>query len=220
MSHERCLPVCGRGGRFQFLSSTRRKQILYPVHSSHQRLLRWPRNANAQAPAGVARLAGSRLFHCTYDKQAVRDAVYDMISRHDFTVQATIMEKSKAQPQVRKTEDRFYKYAWLYHLRHSSNRFLSSNDSLMVTAATIGKAAKRVSFEDSVRDVCKQIVPNKSLRTAFWPSQTDPCLQLADYCTWAIQRKWERGDARSYDLIAKKINYEFNLWEHGNTHYY
>jgi hypothetical protein len=30
------------------------------------------------------------------------------------------------------------------------------------------------------------------------PHMSDPCLQVADYCTWAIQRKWERGDERSH----------------------
>ncbi|MBB3990624.1 hypothetical protein GGR19_002044 [Croceicoccus naphthovorans] len=130
------------------------------------------------------------------------------------------MEKSKAQPQTRTTEDRFYQYGWLYHLKHSSPKFLGPNDSIQVTAATIGKKAKRVSFEDAVRDVCKQIIPKKRVRTAFWPAETDPCLQIADYCCWAIQRKWEKGDSRSYDHIAKKVNYEFDLWSHGKHHYF
>ncbi|WP_221403549.1 hypothetical protein, partial [Croceicoccus naphthovorans] len=159
-------------------------------------------------------------FHCTYDKQEVRDEVFTLLSEQDFTVQATIMEKSKAQPQTRTTEDRFYQYGWLYHLKHSSPKFLGPNDSIQVTAATIGKKAKRVSFEDAVRDVCKQIIPKKRVRTAFWPAETDPCLQIADYCCWAIQRKWEKGDSRSYDHIAKKVNYEFDLWSHGKHHYF
>src|SRR6185437_3685642 len=44
-------------------------------------------------------------FHCSKDKQEIRDAVFETISHHDFTVQATIMEKSKAQPQVRPTDE-------------------------------------------------------------------------------------------------------------------
>ena len=159
-------------------------------------------------------------FHCTYDRQEVRDEVFSLLATQDFTVQATIMEKSKAQPQTRTSEDRFYQYGWLYHLKHSSPKFLAANDSIQVTAATIGKKAKRVSFEDAVRDVCRQIIPKKRVRTAFWPAETDPCLQIADYCTWAIQRKWEKGDCRSYDQIAKKVNYEFDLWAHGNHHHF
>jgi hypothetical protein len=49
-------------------------------------------------------------FHATTDKQAVRDRVYETICSHDFTVQATIMEKSKAYPQVRSSRPRFYQY--------------------------------------------------------------------------------------------------------------
>ena len=45
----------------------------------------------------------------------------------------------------------------------------------------------------AVRDVVEQLVEARSYRTAFWPAQADPCLQAADYVTWAIQRKHEAG---------------------------
>jgi hypothetical protein len=71
-----------------------------------------------------------------------------------------------------------------------------------------------------VDDVVRQVSPCASHRVAFWPAESDPCLQVADYCTWAIQRKWERGDTRSYDLIEDKIESEFDAWEIGANHYY
>lgn len=46
-------------------------------------------------------------FHCSPDRQEVRDEVFAVIKNHDFRIQATIMEKSKAQPQVRASEARF-----------------------------------------------------------------------------------------------------------------
>lgn len=161
-------------------------------------------------------------FHCSPDRQEIRDEVFAVITRHPFTVQATIMEKAKAQPQVRPSEHRFYQYGWLYHLRHSTGQYLSPDTELHITAATIGTKAKRILFEDAIRDVCRQIIPRKQFQTSFWPCETDPCLQVADYCTWAIQRKWESGgtDTRSYDLIKDRITYEYDLWGHGNTLYY
>jgi hypothetical protein len=45
-------------------------------------------------------------------------------------------------------------------------------------------------------------------RVAFWPNMSEPCLLVADYCTWAIQRRWERGDGRSHALVAGKIRSE------------
>ncbi len=162
----------------------------------------------------------SDYFHCSTDKQEVRDEVFKLICGHDFKVYATIMEKSKAQAQVRSSEDRFYQYGWLYHLRYSGRLYRGSHSEIHITAATIGTKKKRITFEDSVRDVCQQTMTNKQWRTSFWPSQADPCLQLADYCTWAIQRKWETGCARSYDLIKDRVAYEFDLWKAGTTHYY
>jgi hypothetical protein len=34
-------------------------------------------------------------------------------------------------------------------------------------------------------------------------------LQIADYMTWAVQRKYETGDPRSCDLVGRKIMSEF-----------
>jgi hypothetical protein len=56
-------------------------------------------------------------FHASEDKQAVRDRVFALLQAHDFSVQATIMEKSKAMPKIRPTNHRFYQYAWFYHLK-------------------------------------------------------------------------------------------------------
>lgn len=161
-------------------------------------------------------------FHCSPDKQVVRDEVFNLIKQHPFTIQATIMEKAKAQPHIRSSEERFYQHGWFFHLKHSSKHYLKPDTELHVTAATIGTKKKRIAFEDAVRDVCRQIIPRKQFRTSFWPCETDPCLQVADYCTWAIQRKWESGgaDTRTYDLIKDRITYEFPLWAHGQVLYY
>ena len=40
-------------------------------------------------------------FHATADAQAVRNEVFKVIMRFPFTVQATVMEKCKAQPQLK-----------------------------------------------------------------------------------------------------------------------
>ena len=42
-----------------------------------------------------------------------------------------------------------------------------------------------------------------------WPC---PCLWVVDYCVWAIQRKWEREDARSHVLTQDKIKSEFLMF--------
>src|SRR5882757_882202 len=150
-------------------------------------------------------------FHATTDKQAVRDEVFAQIARHNYTFDATLLEKSKAQPQLRSSHDVFYKYAWYYHFQALARREIRPGDRLFAVAAEIGTKKSRAAFRQSVSDVLSQCVSYKVPRVlAFWPDVSDPCLQVADYCTWAISRKWERADLRSYALISHKVRSEYD----------
>lgn len=161
-----------------------------------------------------------REFHATDDKQAVRDRVFDVVARHHFRIDSTILEKRKARPHVRQDEHRFYQTAWFYHMRHVVPRVSAQGDQLLVIAASIGTKAKRRAFSAGLRDVMDQVAVGRDFRMAFWPAAVDPCLQVADYCSWAIQRKWENQDTRSYDLIKDRIHSEYDLFRIGKTYYY
>lgn len=159
-------------------------------------------------------------FHATVEKQAVRDKVFETILSHDFGVQVTICEKSKAQPQVCKDKARFYQYAWYYHFKYGISKYVDEDSELLVTAASIGTKKEKLSFTNCLADVMNQTIAKGKWAVDFRPSATDYCLQLADYCAWAIQRKWERNDSKSYDMIKDRITYEYDLWKRGKKHHY
>ncbi len=160
-----------------------------------------------------------KVFHATDDPQAVRDEVFGILARGDFRIDATILEKRKAQPHLHH-ESALYKMAWFLHFKHVAPLIAGPDDRLFVVASRLGTKKKRGSFHTAVDDVVDQVSPCASHRVAFWPAESDPCLQVADYCVWAIQRKWERDDSRSYDLIKDKIKSEFDVWSIGRRHYY
>lgn len=159
-------------------------------------------------------------FHATTDKQAVRDSVFDAITHHNFQIQTTIMEKCKAQPQTRTSDTRFYKYGWYYHFFHGMQNIVRPYPELHVTAASIGVRKERQTFKGAISDVMSQTIQGKIWSADVFPAGTDPCLQVADYCAWAIMRKWERNDFQSYDIIKDRITYEYDLWSHGAATYY
>lgn len=159
-------------------------------------------------------------FHATSDKQEVRDRVYEAILKHDVRIQATICEKAKAQPKVTTSKARFYQTPWYYTLKHGIAPYIKPGDELLVTAASIGSKKERLTYCKGLDDVMGQTIGSAKWAVDFRPAHCDPCLQVADYCAWAIQRKWERGDTRSYDLIKHKITREYDLWGHGTTLYY
>lgn len=160
------------------------------------------------------------VFHSAKDPQAIRDEVFALLADLDFRVDATILEKRKALPRIREPEHYFYKFAWYYHFKYVAPEIVGPSDRLFVTAASLGTKRKRAAFHQAVDDVVRQVARCASHRVAFWPADSDPCLQVADYCTWAIQRKWERGDDRSHVLIADKIETEFDMWKNGKTFHY
>jgi len=161
-------------------------------------------------------------FHACEDKQAVRDRVFGTILKHKFKVQATILEKSKAQPQVRSSRARFYQYPWYYHFKHGISKHVPPDAKLLVTAASIGNRKEKLSFCNALYDVMAQTLKEGDWAVDFRPSHADCCLQVADYCAWAIQRKYETDgkDTRSFDLIKDRVSYEYDLWKKGTKHYY
>ena len=159
-------------------------------------------------------------FHATEDKQRVRDAVFDTLRQHSFRVDATILHKRKTPPQDRVSDMRFYQHAWFHHMKYVAPEVVSQREEILAVAASIGTRKKEAAFGTAIRDVMEQVSPTSAWRSVVWTAASDPCLQVADDCSWAIQRKWETGDDRSHRLIRDKIASEFDLFEAGTDIYY
>jgi hypothetical protein len=159
-------------------------------------------------------------LHATSDLQATRDTVFAVLAKHDFRVDATLLEKSKAQPQTKKDDATFYRYAWYYHFRHVGPLLLQDAEKLLITAAALGHKKTRAAFKLAVNNVLQQTTDREKWECCFMESAKDPLLWAADYCAWAIQRKYESNDTRSHVLIADKIATEYDLWSGGTKHYY
>lgn len=159
-------------------------------------------------------------YHATTDTQAVRDRVFRVLQAHDFRIDTTILEKAKAEPSTRASDEGFYRLAWYLHMRRVAPLVVRPEDELLVVGASLGTRRRRAAMHGAVRAVVSQVSPTLDFRIASWNAQSDPCLQVADYCCRAVSRKWGRGDTRSYDLIRDKIKSEQEVWEPGEVLYY
>ena len=77
---------------------------------------------------------------------------------------------------------------------------------------------------DSRTHVGKSLIVARGIKERYQvllhDSKSNVDLQIADYCNWAIYRKWSRGDERSYNLIRTAIRSEFDIFRSGSTYYY
>ena len=64
----------------------------------------------------------------------------------------------------------------------------------------------------AVSGICERTGP-RDTRSYVVPAGMHPGLQIADYCCWAIQRKWEHGKLDAYRRIAANISSESVFFE-------
>ena len=129
------------------------------------------------------------------------------------------MTRKNANLSLGEHSSKFYQYGWYYHFKHGMPPEINNSTGVLVSAASLGTKKEKMSFSNSINSVMQQTL-NIEYKVDFRPCKADPCLQVADYCAWAIQRKWKKNCIRSYDFIKSKITREYDLWERGNTLYY
>lgn len=164
------------------------------------------------------------VFHASEDRQAIRDRVFDVVltqPEQALRFDATALEKAKAIPSIRPDEPRFYKHAWFFHLKHLLPRVCRAGDLVHVVLSDIGTKKERAAFREAVGDVMALCRPSGvRVDLAFWKNSADECLQAADYLLWAVARRHERNDSRSYDQIAPLIKSDYDLFARGKDRWY
>jgi hypothetical protein len=178
---------------------------------------------------------GQECFHASEDKQTVRDQVFSLINSltDEHEIHCVIAEKRKANPSVYKrmrlkngkprTENdysRFYRIVCKAILKYvfGCPRFDKATKIVIVLSAIFNKE-KHDYIRGALQIELKASAKSK-FHIYFHQNRADLNCQIADYCGWAIARKWESGDTRSYELIRKNIKNEFDMFSKGPSTYY
>lgn len=162
-------------------------------------------------------------FHASEDRQAVRDSVFAVIARSlaAMRVDSLIVEKRKTDPALQ-PDHQFYPRMVGYLLKYVlAPAVLGDCREVVVVTDTIPVNRKRRAVEKAIKTSIAAMVPPDVRHTVLHHrSGSFLGLQVADYCNWAIFRKWERRDTRSYALIAPAVRSEFDIFKRGERHYY
>lgn len=164
-------------------------------------------------------------FHASEDKQAIRDRVFATLSARlsSYRVDCIIAEKRKAAPSLR-TEVRFYPLilGWLlsYVVKGIMMKFPNLTDYIIITDQLPIKR-KRDAVEKAIKRILAEKLPEEiKYKILHHDSKSCPGLQIADYLNWAIFRKWERNDLRSFSVVSAGIESEFDIFKSGKKFWY
>ena len=162
-------------------------------------------------------------FHASENAQPVRSRVFEIIRRNleGVRVDALIVEKRKTGPALQ-VEEQFYPRMLGYLLKYILGQHdLSLYKEVIVFTDRIPIHKKRDAIEKAIKVTLAKLLPTTmTYRVLHHESKSNLDLQIADYCTWAIYRKWNAADPRSYQHIQSAVKSEFEIFCTGTTHYY
>lgn len=162
-------------------------------------------------------------FHCADDNPHVRRRVFDLIgaSLDGMCVDSLIVEKSKTGPALRE-DRRFYPEMLCHLLKFVLPKELNAGaEEIIVITDTIPNNKRRQSIEKGIQQALAKMLPvGMKYRILHHASRSHYGLQVADYCCWAVFRKWQREETEYYERIKPAVRSEFDIFRSGTRHYY
>lgn len=162
-------------------------------------------------------------FHAANDWQNLRNKVFAVISGiPELAVYSVIIRKNKANPTIRNPE-RIYSMAfkWLIEdVRRGEG--IGNMDFAVVVSDSINFKGKNDVLKAALVHHLENEFKFNGIEYVLYQhaSCSDFNLQVVDYCSWAVQRKWEKGDSRSYSLLSASIKRQSDIFRNGDTEYY
>lgn len=161
-------------------------------------------------------------FHASEDQQVVRDAVFGVISAHMASMRfdSVVVRKNRTAPKFQSTEA-LYPMMLRYLLQYVMRGFAGKHDKVVVVTDSIPQEKKKRAIEKSIKTELSTALAGATPYHIFHhASKSSVGLQIADYVNWAVFRKWERGDDRSYNIISPSLQSEFDIFKNGVKDWY
>jgi len=160
-------------------------------------------------------------FHATEDPQIVRDRVFTIIQQHieGIRIDAVIVEKSKTLPAWHEVAI-FYPKMLGYLLRHVCAGMAAKDytETIIITDQ-IPVRKKREAIIKGIKESLSQMLPSKNYRVLHHDSKSSFDLQIADYCCWAIYKKWEAQENRPIATIKTALAGEYEIFAPGTDRF-
>lgn len=155
-------------------------------------------------------------FHAKDDLPEVRREVFKLIERHDLSFYAVVRTMSAVARRVKSRNERDPTYRYrpteLYDsvVRRLFDKKLHTRPAFDVIFASRGTARTDALREHLLKAQAKSrkaagTYKDAAIHVKAMPAHQHAGLQVADYCLWALQRLFTKGEDRFLSLIWPKV---------------
>ncbi len=161
---------------------------------------------------------GGYYLHATDDLPEIRKEFFDLIKTIDCSLEAVVGRKDIERFVTRHKGKQEYFYADL--LSHLLKNKFQSYDKLILHVSERGQSTKHTNLNLALAKAKQRFFEKnrkEKMKTQIefdvQPPTREPLLNLADYLCWAVQRVFEKGEIRYYNLIKEKISLVVDLYD-------
>ncbi len=148
-------------------------------------------------------------FHACDDNKYIREKVFDIIASFDNKLVRSysyVLEKPKVQPNKRQDKDKFYINNLNLAIKNLLNKIKINKNFIIITDRLPFKSKKHT---PTLKKGIKEYIKTNKLSIRYdifhHSSASSINLQVVDYISWAIFRKYERNDDEYYEKIEKYL---------------
>ncbi|MYB51347.1 MAG: DUF3800 domain-containing protein [Acidobacteriia bacterium] len=155
----------------------------------------------------------------------MRNEVFDLIAADldALHINCLVVEKRKARPELWRGDSlRIYQWMLGYFMRRLvAEEKAAGTKKVVAITDSLPHARKRTAIAKQIKSAAsRKQLAGIQYCLLHHASRSHFGLQMADYCSWAIQRKWEKAELYAYDRIKPAIRSELDIFRRGTTHYY
>lgn len=156
-------------------------------------------------------------FHAKDDSPEIREKVFKIIIKLDFTTEVFVGRKIQNIFNVRhhKNENEFYDD--LISKLFENKLHLTKHNEIFF--AVRGSKTRQIPLEQAIQKAISTFEGKwkKKVESTFkinpQSPSGEPCLQVIDYINWAIQRAFNKQDMRFYKFIEDKVKYLVDIYD-------
>jgi hypothetical protein len=165
---------------------------------------------------------GSMFLHASYDPSELRNRFFELLRDEiDFSLQAVVGRKQATRfiNKHHSKQTEFYADLLSHLLKDKAN-----HHQLVLNIADQGNTTRMRNLRDALSKahlLYRESQPNGAYKASIvfnvQPYDREPLLAVVDYSLWAVQRIFERGETRFYDMIVDKVSLVVDLYDTANA---
>ena len=155
----------------------------------------------------------SGVLHCNKERPATREHLLKLLKEKDCSIMAIYLNKRKVYTRLQDEKHVLYNYVTNILLdRIFSKRFVPETKKITLIAS---KRETNKFLNDNFSSYLNRKVTNMhniDFTVEIKTPADEKCLQVVDFVSWAIFRKYEYGDDGYYNLFKEKVMEENPLF--------